>query len=304
MFPCVTAPNPASLQSPPRLPLVLALLSVYLIWSSTYLGNKVVLQTFSPMLLGAVRFTVAGLALFALHLLRKGRRPTRRELLGAIPVGLLMFVIGNGFLAFAQRHVTSGTAAIVAATTPLWAAILGPVFGDRARRAEWVGLALGMAGVVILGLRAELGGDPVMVVCLLLSPIGWALGSLLSRRLPSAPGLAGPSLQMLTGAVGMGLVTLVNGDTFPSSVSTDALLIIAYLIVFGSLLGYTAFTWLLRHTRPALALSYSYVNPVIAVALGVAIGHEPLHLATVVAAALLVIAVIVVIRASSARSRP
>ncbi len=297
--PTVAAEN----SRPSRLPLILALLAVYLIWSSTYLANKLVLQAFGPMLLGAIRFAIAGSILVAIHAIQRGRRPTRQELLGAIPVGLLMFVVGNGFLAFAQRHVTSGTAAIVAATTPLWAAILGPIFGDRARAAEWFGLALGMAGVVVLGLRAELGGDPMMVLCLLVSPIGWALGSLLSRRLPVAPGLAGPASHMLVGALGMGLIAFVNGDTLPSAAPTDVVLLIAYLIVFGSLLGYTAFTWLLRNTRPALALSYSYVNPVLAVALGVAIGHEPLELATVVAALMLVVAVILVVRASAARSR-
>jgi drug/metabolite transporter (DMT)-like permease len=297
------APEPPATADPDKLKLILALGAVYLIWSSTYLGMKVVVQVFPPMLLGAIRFALAGLVLLFLHLARRGRLPTRAEALGAAPVGLLMFVVGNGFLAFAQRHVTSGVAAIVASTTPLWAAILGPLFGDRARRAEWLGMALGTAGVVILGLRAELGGDPLMIAGLLMSPVGWALGSLLSRRLPSAPGLAAPGLQMLAGALGMAIVALVHGDTLPHAVPTDVLLVFAYLVVFGSLVGYTAFSWLLRHTRPALALSYSYVNPVIALVLGVFLGGESLHVATVLAAGLLVIAVVIVVRAS-VRSRP
>jgi drug/metabolite transporter (DMT)-like permease len=280
---------------------VAALAAVYLIWSSTYLGMKVVLETFGPMTLGAFRFIVAGLILFAIHALRGGRRPTRAEVLAALPVGILLFLAGNGFIAIAQKDVTSGVASIVASTTPLWAALLGPIFGERARLAEWLGVGLGTLGVVVLALNAELGGDPLMITILLLAPVGWALGSILSRRMPQAPGFAGPSLQMLAGGIGMGVAALIAREELPTSVSGETWAIFVYLVVFGSLIGFTAFTWLLKNTRPSLALSYSYVNPVIAVFIGALLAGEAVHGTTIVATVILGVAIAVVIRAAVAR---
>ncbi len=281
--------------------LVLALAAVYLIWSSTYLGMKVVLQTFGPMTLGAFRFILAGLILYGFHAMRGGRRPTRAEILAALPVGILLFLAGNGFIAIAQKDVTSGVASIVASTTPLWAALLGPLFGERARPAEWLGVGLGTLGVVVLAVNAELGGDPLMIAILLLAPVGWALGSILSRRTSQAPGFAGPSMQMLAGGIGMGIAALLAGEALPTSVSGETWAIFAYLVVFGSLIGFTAFTWLLNNTRPSLALSYSYVNPVIAVFIGALLAGEPVHGTTIVATVILGVAIAVVIRAAVAR---
>jgi drug/metabolite transporter (DMT)-like permease len=286
-----------------RWQLVASLAAVYLIWSSTYLGMKFAIATFAPMVLGMLRFLLAGGILLLLHFARGGRLPTRREVLVAMPMGVLMFVVGNGLIAMAQHEVASGVAAIVAATTPLWAALLGPLFGERAKAAEWVGVGLGTIGVALLGAHADLGSNWGMTLGLLLSPLGWALGSMLSRRTPQAPGFAGPGLQMLWGGVGMGVVAFVIGDPWPDVVSAETWWVIAYLVVFGSLVGFTAFNWLLQNTRPSLALSYSYVNPGIAVLLGVGIGHEPLHLTTLLATALLVVAVAVVVRSAVQRKR-
>jgi len=281
--------------------LVLALAAVYLIWSSTYLGMKVVLETFGPMTLGAFRFILAGLILFVIHLMRGGRRPRQAEVMAALPVGILLFLAGNGFIAIAQKDVTSGVASIVASTTPLWAALLGPLFGERARAAEWLGVGLGTLGVVVLAVNAELGGDPLMIAILLLAPVGWALGSILSRRTTQAPGFAGPSMQMLAGGIGMGIAALIAGEDLPTSVSGETWAIFVYLVVFGSLIGFTAFTWLLNNTRPSLALSYSYVNPVIAVFIGALLAGEAVHGTTIVATVILGVAIAVVIRAAVAR---
>lgn len=281
--------------------LVLALAAVYLIWSSTYLGMKVALETFGPMTLGALRFILAGSILYGVHMLRGGHRPTRAELMAALPVGILLFLAGNGFIAIAQKDVTSGVASIVASTTPLWAALLGPFFGERARLAEWLGIGLGTLGVLVLAVNAELGGDPVMIAVLLLAPVGWALGSILSRKMPQAPGFAGPSLQMLAGGFGMAVAALLAGEALPASVSVETWAIFAYLVVFGSLIGFTAFTWLLKNTRPSLALSYSYVNPVIAVFIGALLAGEAVHGTTIVATVILGVAIAVVIRAAVAR---
>ena len=286
-----------------RWQLIASLAAVYLIWSSTYLGMKLAIATFEPMMLGMLRFIAAGSILLVLHFARGGRRPTRREVLVALPMGVLMFVVGNGLIAIAQHEVASGVAAIVAATTPLWAALLGPLFGERAKTAEWIGVGLGTIGVALLGAHSDLGSNWGMIIGLLLSPFGWALGSMISRRTPQTPGFGGPGLQMLWGGLGMGLVALIKGDPWPASISAETWWVIVYLIVFGSLVGFTAFNWLLQNTRPSLALSYSYVNPGLAVLLGVAVLHEPLHLTTVLATAVLVIAVAVVVRSTVSKRR-
>jgi len=291
-------PEPAA-QPPWRL--IAALAAVYLIWSSTYLGMKIAIATFPPFVLGTMRFLLAGCILLTVHLVRGGARPTRAQLFAAAPVGILLFVVGNGFIALAQYEVASGVAAIVASTTPLWAALLGPLFGERARAAEWIGVALGTIGVALLGAHADLGNNGLLTLGLLLSPVGWAVGSMLSRKRPSAPGLAGPALHMLWGGLGMLVLAPLIGERWPDAIPAKAWGVFAYLVVFGSLIGFTAFTWLLQHTRPSLALSYSYVNPAIAVLLGVVIGHEPLHGTTIAATAILVVAVAVVVRSAISR---
>ena len=281
--------------------LVAALTAVYLIWSSTYLGMKVAITTFPPMVLGTLRFSLAGVILLIVHRLRGGPWPTRPELTSAVLIGILLFLVGNGFLALAQQEVASGVAAIVASTTPLWAALLGPLFGERTRRTEWIGILLGTAGVALLGARTALGGDLTLTVVLLIAPLGWALGSILARKLPQPPGLSAPALHMLIGGLAMALLSPLLGETWPSEVSFDAWAVFAYLVMFGSLIGFTAFTWLLHHTRPSLALSYSYVNPAIAVLLGVLLGEEPLHDTTIAATLVLALAVAIVVHGAVAR---
>lgn len=281
--------------------LVGALAAVYLIWSSTYLGMKVVLQTFGPMTLGALRFLLAGGILYLVYRLRGGARPTRAQVLAAIPTGLLMFLAGNGFVAIAQHGVTSGVASIVASTTPLWAALIGVFLGEHARRDEWFGVGLGTVGVALLALNAELGGEPLMIATLLLAPVGWALGTVLARRVPQAPGLGAPALQMTAGGVGMAIAALCSGEVWPDTIAAETWAIFTYLVVCGSLIGFTAFSWLLTHTRPSLALSYSYVNPLIALLLGAWLASEPVHETTVVATVILGVAVALVVRSAVAK---
>lgn len=282
--------------------LIAALAAVYIVWSSTYLATKSAIASFPPFALGTLRFELAGAILFAVHWLRGGRLPTRAEVIGALPVGLFLFVGGNGFLVYAQQEVASGVAAIVASTTPLWTALLGMFFGERTRGAEWVGVVLGTAGVALLGLHADLGSHFGMTLLVLLGPVSWALGSLFVRRMPQAPGLAAPGLHMLFGGLGMAILSPLTGETWPTHVPAEAWGVFAYLVVFGSLIGFTAFTWLLRNTRPSLALSYSYVNPAIAVMLGVLFAHEPLHGTTIAATVLLAVAVGLVVRSALVRT--
>lgn len=266
----------------------LALVAVYVIWGSTYLAMRIAVEGLPPFMMATGRYLVCGAILFVFLRARGAAWPTRREWLNALPVGALMFVTGNGTVAVAEQHLSSGVAAVVCGTMPLWLAALGHFFGERASVREWFALVLGFIGVVLLSMGGELRGDPVSALILFVAPISWAAGSLLARRLTLAKGMMSAATQMIAGGAVMALVSLAFGERVPESVPTNSLLAWAYLSTAGSLLAYTAYTYLLANTRPAIATSYAYVNPIVAVGIGVALGGE--HAGPEVLVAVLLIA--------------
>ena len=288
------APPPATSALPGHVIGALAL--VYTIWSSTYLAIRVVVHELPPLATGGVRFVLAGGALLGIQALRGAAWPTRREWLAAVPAGLLLFGVGNGFVMMSERSVPSSIAAVVCGTTPLWAGVLGPIFGERATRREWLGMVLGFAGVVVLVGGADLHADPLAATLLVLAPVGWAAGSLWARRLPIARGPSGAATQMVAGGVAMLALAPAMGEHLPASVSTGAVLAFLYLVVFGSLVAFSAYAHLVQSTRPALAMSYAYVNPALAVVLGATMGAEQVGAEVAIATLLIVGAVVVLIR--------
>jgi drug/metabolite transporter (DMT)-like permease len=275
----------------------LSMAAVFVIWGSTYYAMHVAVAGLPPLLMGAMRFVVAGGILLAIARLTGAPWPTRRQWLYTLPVGVLFFIGGNGFVAIAETSIDSGVAAVVCATMPLWTAVLASLLGERPSGREWLGLAVGFAGVVVLVGAAWHGGDTLHLVLLILSPLSWACGSMLARRLPLPGGAAGSAAQMVTGGVALAAVALARGETVPAHASTGAWLALGYLVVFGSLIAFTAFGWLLRNTRPAVATSYAYVNPAIAVVVGALIGGETIGAGTAIGAGLIVGAVALVITA-------
>lgn len=273
-----------------------ALAAVYLVWGSTYLVMRIAVETLPPLLMGAVRFSIAGSLLFAFGLLRGATWPTARQWVMALPVGALLFVGGNGLVAIAEVEVSSGVAAVVCATMPLWMAVFSALGGERPTRNEWLGVALGLAGVVVLVSGAELSAAPAAAAILCGSPLAWALGSTLSRRLTMAPGVMAAATQQLMGGVALAAVGLVRGERMPATLSSDAIWAVGYLIVLGSFVAFTAYAWLLKNTRPAVATSYAFVNPGLAVLLGAALGAEHVGGATLIATPLIVAAVVLVVR--------
>jgi drug/metabolite transporter (DMT)-like permease len=280
------AVHPFDATASPR-QVALALGAVYVLWGSTYLAMRVAVSGLPPFFMAGGRFLVSGVVLLAFLRVRGAPWPSRREWLMAAPVGLLMFVVGNGMVALAEQHLGSGVAAVVTGTMPLWAAAMALFFGERVTPREWVALVLGFAGVGALALGGELRAEPWSALVLCLAPIGWALGSHLARRLRMAPGLMAAATQMLVGGVVMLLVSLVLGERVVTPVPARALGAWLYLAVAGSLVAYSAYTWLLRHTRPAVATSYAYVNPVVAVVLGALMGGERVGPEVLVAVALI-----------------
>ncbi len=268
--------------------IVLALLAVYLIWGSTYFAIRVALEGgFPPLLMAGVRFVLAGSALFAVLWWRGASVPRAKEWLGAALIGTLLLIGGNGGVVIAEQWVASGLAALGVATVPVWTALLGGLGGRWPRRLEWAGLALGFAGVVLLNLEGDLRASPVGALALFIAALSWSLGSTWSQRVALPAGLMASAAEMLV-AGGLFLVLgLVRGERVGTMPHQSALLALLYLIVFGALVAFTAYNYLLRRVRPALATSYAYVNPVVAVGLGVGFADE--RITSVGLAAMLVI---------------
>ena len=297
------APSTDSSATSNRLTLLFCLGALYFIWGTTYLAMRTVVLEVSPFLMGSARFVLAGTVLMLALRARGAAWPTLKEWLYAVPIGTCLFVLGNGLVGRAEQSLSSAAAAVVCATTPLCAAALAPLFGERFRRQEVLATVLGFVGVVVLFSGAEFKADLTSSIILAVAPMGWALGSLLTRRLPMAKGLMSAATQMLTGGVMMGLVAAVRGELVVPHPSTKAIAAWVYLLIFGSLVSFSAYNWLLRNARPSLAMSYSYVNPVVAVAMGAFIGHERLGPEMIPALLLVTAATVATVRAQSTPER-
>lgn len=278
----------------PRVPaLVAALLAVYFLWGSTYLAIRIALETLPPFSIGALRFLAAGGALYAALRLGGAPRPSAREWRASAITGALLFLVGNGFVVLGEQWVSSGLVALVVATMPLWVALFGAALGQRPQGREWTGMLIGFAGVSLLQLGGELSAAGPRAVVVLLAPIGWALGVVLGRRLPLPAGAMASATQMLAGGAMLLALSAATGERWPDAPSARSLLAVAYLGVLGSLVGFTAYAYLLRHARPAVANSYAFINPVVAIVLGAALADEPVGPMTPIAAAVILAGVVV-----------
>lgn len=254
-----------------------ALAVVYVVWGSTYLGIRVVVEADIPPMLGmAARFLVAGLLLAVFLSLRSGvrrLRVTRRELAGAAVVGLLLLAFGNGAVAIAEQTVPSGLAALLVAAVPLWLILLRAGSGERPRALTWLGVLAGFAGVALLGLSSgDTSAKPLSIAILVVGTISWAVGSRYSPRLglPKDP-LVASVYEMAVGGTAMVLIGLGRGETgrlHLGTVDRSGWIALAYLSVFGSVLAYSAYAYLLANAPISLVGTYAYVNPVVAVFLG------------------------------------
>jgi drug/metabolite transporter (DMT)-like permease len=290
------------------------LIVLYLVWGSTYLGIKVAIDTIPPFVMGFLRFVPAGILLagaVALRYRRSIRRPTRRELVDTAIVGGFLLMGGMGLVAWAELTVPTGIAALLIALMPMWLAIFGLVFlGERLPRAGVVGIAVGVVGVAILAWPTSGVDDldPAGLLALLVSPIFWSLGSIYAARravLPS-PALFASGLEMIAGGLVLLVAGAITGElaTFdPATVSTASWVGIAYLLLVGSLVGYTTFAWLVQVAPLPRVATYAYVNPVVAVILGAIVLQEPLSPRTWVASVVIIAAVVLIVTAR-ARVRP
>ncbi len=286
-----------------RLYLILSLAALYLIWGSTYLAIRFAIETLPPFFMAGIRFLIAGSILYLIARARGEGQPERRHWGGAALVGTLLLVGGNGGVVWAETRIDSGLAALLVTTMPFWMVLIAWMMPEgKAPSLQTVGgMALGFAGVCLL-VAPEAGGtmhlDPLGAIAVTISAISWAAGSVFSRKvaLPATPILS-TSLQMLTGGAVLMAVAAATGEPArldPSKISTHSLLALAYLIVFGAIVAYTAFVWLIRNASPAVASTYSYVNPLVAVFLGWALGGEAISSRIVLAATVIVAGVALV----------
>lgn len=273
-LPARAAPAPAAL-------LVPALLACYLVWGSTYLAIRYALASFPPFFQMGTRFLVAGALLLAWlqWRARRGAAPLRLpgaiEWRNALVVGTLMLGGGMGLTASAEQHIGSGLVAAFIAVVPMLTCGWGLLFGLRPRRLELAGMAVGLAGMALLVREASFAASPAGLAAMAGATLAWSLGSVLSTaRLPLAPGPVGFASEMLCGGAVLMALSLATGEQWPASVQPLALAAWAYLVVFGSLVAFSAYLYLLAHASPALATSYAFVNPVIALGLGVLVAAE------------------------------
>ncbi|WP_374348982.1 drug/metabolite exporter YedA [Chitinimonas sp.] len=252
----------------------LCLTATWLIWGSTYLAIKFALLSFPPYVLSGTRYLIAGVLLFGALLVRGTALPTFKQTANAGLIGLLMLTIGNALTCVAEKTLPSGPTALIVAATPLLTVIINQLLGSRARPLEWAGIGLGLAGIVLMHLDSSLAGDPRGVALVVAACIAWAIASALMPRLDLPAGAMSTAIQMLVGGMVSIPIALLLGERFPGAPTWPAVAALAYLVVFGSLIAYSAFVWLLRNVRPALATSSSYVNPVVALFLGWLIADE------------------------------
>lgn len=260
--------------SPLRLPVLASLLAVYLVWGTTYFAISVALEGFAPLFQMAIRFLVAGAILMGFQHLRGARLPTIRQWRDCGAVGTLLLGCGMGGVATAEQWISSGATTVLIGALPLCAALWSGVFGRRPGALEWLAVLLGSIGVVLLTGGAEFRASPLGTAAILFAITCWSFGSQWSRRLDIPSGATGFAAEMLLGGTVLLLASALKGEAWTLPADWRPVLAWAYLVVFGSLIAFSAYMYLVAHVSPALATSYAYVNPPVALLVGAWLGGE------------------------------
>ncbi|EPT5205413.1 drug/metabolite exporter YedA [Escherichia coli] len=277
------------------LPLFGALFALYIIWGSTYFVIRIGVESWPPLMMAGVRFLAAGILLLAFLLLRGHKLPPLRPLLNAALIGLLLLAVGNGMVTVAEhQNVPSGIAAVVVATVPLFTLCFSRLFGIKTRKLEWVGIAIGLTGIIMLNSGGNLSGNPWGAILILIGSISWAFGSVYGSRITLPVGMMAGAIEMLAAGVVLMIASMIAGEKLTALPSLSGFLAVGYLALFGSIIAINAYMYLIRNVSPALATSYAYVNPVVAVLLGTGLGGETLSKNEWLALGVIVFAVVLV----------
>lgn len=277
------------------LPLIGSLFALYIIWGSTYFAIAVGVKSWPPFMMAGVRFLAAGSLLLAVLLATGHKLPALRPLLNAALIGVLLLAVGNGFVTVAEhQNVPSGIAAVMVATVPLFTLIFSRFFGIQTRKIEWLGIAIGLVGIVLLNSGGNLNGNPWGALLILIGSLSWAFGSVYGSRIELPTGMMAGAIEMLAAGIVLMVASLVTGEKLTAMPDLSGFLAVGYLAVFGSLIAINAYMYLIRNVTPAVATSYAYVNPVVAVLLGTSFGGENLSSTEWLALGIIIFAVVLV----------
>ncbi|VEB96481.1 Uncharacterized inner membrane transporter yedA [Cedecea lapagei] len=283
------------LRSGHLLPLIAALFALYIIWGSTYFAIAIGVKSWPPFMMAGLRFLFAGGVLTAILLFRGHKLPRLRPMLNAALIGVLLLAIGNGFVTLAEhQHVASGIAAVMVATVPLFTLCFSRLFGIKTRKLEWLGIAIGLAGIVLLNSGGNLSGNPTGALLILVGSLSWAFGSVYGSRIELPEGMMAGAIEMLAAGIVALCVSALSGERLTAMPDAAGLLAVGYLAIFGSMIAISAYMYLIRNVSPAVATSYAYVNPVVAVLLGTTFAGESLSSIEWLALGIIIFAVVLV----------
>lgn len=277
------------------LPLIAAFFALYVIWGSTYLVIRIGVQYWPPLMLGGIRFVIAGALMYGYLRWRGVSAPTWAQWKAAGMIGILLLSCGNGAVSVAEHTgVTSGVAALAVATVPLFTLLCGYFWGARNTRLEWAGIALGLIGIGMLNLGSNLQSSPLGAALLLFAAAAWAFGSVWSKHLPLPQGAMASAAEMLVGGVVLLIASAMSGEQLDSMPPLEGWAALAYLTGFGSIIAFNAYMYLLKNVRPAAATSYAYVNPAVAVLLGIVFVGETIGMEEALAMVVIISAVVLI----------
>ncbi|PBP59060.1 drug/metabolite exporter YedA [Pseudomonas syringae] len=275
--------------------LIGAFLALYLIWGSTYLVIRIGVESWPPLMMAGVRFLIAGCLMYGFLRFRGVPAPTWREWKAAFVIGFLLLACGNGGVTLAEHAgVASGVAALAVATMPLFTLLFGLFWGNRTTNLEWAGIVLGLIGIGLLNLGSNLQASPYGAAVVIFAAAAWAFGSVLSKHLPLPKGPMASAAEMITAGATRLIGSALSGERLahmPTAAGWGALL---YLVVFGSIVAFSAYMYLLKNVRPAAATSYAYVNPAVAVMLGVVFAGETIGVEECMAMVVIISAVVLI----------
>ena len=279
--------------------IALALFCTYFIWGSTYLAIRFGIESFPPFLMAAMRFAVAGAIMYGVMRYLGSPNPTRQQWLGATAVGILLPAIGNGTVSYVQQTVPSSVAALSIATAPIWMAIFSSIWGHKINAREWLGIAIGFVGIALLNVGGSLQANFTNAALLIFAAASWSFGSVWSKHLAMPNGLMGAACQMLTGGLVLALVSAYAGETWPAQISAKSWGALMFLVVLGSLVAYSAYMYLLKTVRPLVASSNTFVNPIVAFAVGIWFANESVTSTEYAALAVILVGVFLVLSANN-----
>jgi drug/metabolite transporter (DMT)-like permease len=279
--------------------IALALFCTYFIWGSSYLAVRFAIESFPPFLVASSRAVLAGALLYTILWFRGSTHPKPAEWLGAGVVGFLLLTLASGAVTYVQQTVISSVAALSIATVPIWMAIFSSFWGHHPSKREGLGIIIGFAGIALLNFGGSLYGNISSALLLMFAAATWSFGSVWSKHLAMPKGLMGAACQMLLGGLILFAFSQFQGEAWPSQISQKSWLAMCFLVIFGSLVAYSAYQYLLKTVRPLVASSNTFINPIVAFIVGIWLANESVTSTEYVALAVILVGVYLVLTAEN-----